>query len=86
MAKAKEMTLEETFAKLEEAIEQLEKEDISLEQSFQARIRYLGHAIPAISLLGGGVLQTVRTLYCGEGADAAGDCQREPAISPLPAI
>ena len=35
MAKAKEMTLEETFAKLEEAIEQLEKEDISLEQSFQ---------------------------------------------------
>ena len=35
MAKAKEMTLEETFAKLEEAIEQLEKENISLEQSFQ---------------------------------------------------
>ena len=35
MAKAKEMTLEETFAKLEEAIEQLEKEDISLVQSFQ---------------------------------------------------
>ena len=35
MAKAKEMTLEETFAKLEEAIEQLGKEDISLEQSFQ---------------------------------------------------
>ena len=33
MAKAKEMTLEETFAKLEEAIEQLEKEDISLEQT-----------------------------------------------------
>lgn len=32
---AKELTLEQTFERLEEAIEKLEKEDISLEESFQ---------------------------------------------------
>ncbi len=32
---AKELTLEQTFEKLEEAISKLEREDISLEESFK---------------------------------------------------